>query len=311
MPTNSPWAWSSAHNRHYMYVYADDGVIQETLWSGPPASAGQPPPTRDPRDPRTTPSNPPIPQQVPRPLLVQPTQPNYTTGATSSRPVVGPAPPSTEGAGQAVHTRRKPVASLPEEVQANLHHLARRFIQTGDVRNETESLDLRYRRVATHTHHLFFVPGRVFMMLWTEPAGVANPGKTRNSTHFSTVWLNESAYSEIRRFVVVRNKGTFSQCIPIQTYRGSGATKPGLVMKDHGIIYTSSTAPSTIPGESLNKYPIRVTPTDGRTLDPASRVNYGKAYAVEHNVKVLDVGMVDETHRYMIEVYFESAMRGE
>lgn len=50
-------------------------------------------------------------------------------------------------------------------------------------------------------------------MLWTEPAGQANPGKTRNSTHFSTVWLGEHAYSEIRHFVVVRNKGTFSQCM--------------------------------------------------------------------------------------------------
>jgi hypothetical protein len=50
-------------------------------------------------------------------------------------------------------------------------------------------------------------------MLWTEPAGQVNPGKTRNSTHFSTVWLNEQAFSEIRYFVVVRNKGTFSQCM--------------------------------------------------------------------------------------------------
>lgn len=51
------------------------------------------------------------------------------------------------------------------------------------------------------------------MVLWTEPAGQVNPGLTRNSTHFSTVWFGEQAYSEIRRFVVVRNKGTFSQCM--------------------------------------------------------------------------------------------------
>jgi hypothetical protein len=50
-------------------------------------------------------------------------------------------------------------------------------------------------------------------MLWTEPAGLSNPGRTRNSTHFSTVWLNEQAFSEIRYFVVVRNKGSFSQCM--------------------------------------------------------------------------------------------------
>jgi hypothetical protein len=54
---------------------------------------------------------------------------------------------------------------------------------------------------------------QVFKMLWTEPAGQVNPGKTRNSTHFSTVQYGETAFSEIRRFVVVRNKGEFSQCM--------------------------------------------------------------------------------------------------
>jgi len=51
------------------------------------------------------------------------------------------------------------------------------------------------------------------MMLWTEPAGRVNPGRTRGSTHFSVVKYSETAYSEIRRFVVVRNKGAFSQCV--------------------------------------------------------------------------------------------------
>ncbi|KAF1848721.1 uncharacterized protein K460DRAFT_276589 [Cucurbitaria berberidis CBS 394.84] len=148
-------------------------------------------------------------------------------------------------------------------------------------------------------------------MLWTEPAGQANPGRTRNSTHFSMVWCGEQAFSEIRRFVVVRNKGTFSQCIPIQTYKGRGATKPGLVMNDHGVIHTSKDPPGLISGENLTKYSIRVESTAGETLDVESRVNYGKAYAVEHNVKVLDIGMVMEGHRYLISTYFDRAMRGQ
>lgn len=98
---------------------------------------------------------------------------------------------------------------------------------------------------------------------------------------------------------------------PIQTYRGCGATKPGLVMRDHGIIYTTASPPDFIHGENFTKYAVRVIPTAGETLDPRSRVNYGKAYAVEHNVKVLDVGMVQETHRYLIQSYFDSAMRGQ
>jgi hypothetical protein len=50
-------------------------------------------------------------------------------------------------------------------------------------------------------------------MLWTEPAGLASPGRTRGSTHFSVVKYGEAAYTEVRRFVVVRNKGAFSQCV--------------------------------------------------------------------------------------------------
>lgn len=52
----------------------------------------------------------------------------------------------------------------------------------------------------------FWKFGRVFMMLWTEPAQVPKvprEGGTRNGSHISTVWLGEPAYSEIRRFVVV------------------------------------------------------------------------------------------------------------
>ena len=98
---------------------------------------------------------------------------------------------------------------------------------------------------------------------------------------------------------------------PVQTYKGRGATKPGLVMHDHGVIHTTISAPNLMPGENLTKYSIRVEPSGSEALEPQSRVNYGKAYAVEHNVKVLDIGMVVEGHRYLIESYFDSAMRGQ
>jgi hypothetical protein len=40
------------------------------------------------------------------------------------------------------------------------------------------------------------------------------------------------------------------------------------------------------------------------------RVNYGKAYVVEDNVKVLDIGMVVPQHRYLVETYLSSAVTG-
>jgi hypothetical protein len=66
-----------------------------------------------------------------------------------------------------------------------------------------------------------------------------------------------------------------------------------------------------MPGEGITKFSIRVVAAGEETLHHASRVNYGKPYAVEHNVKVLEVGMVTEQHRYLIPAYFDLAMRGE
>jgi len=81
-------------------------------------------------------------------------------------------------------------------------------------------------------------------------------------------------------------------------------------MSDHGIIHTTPYAPNQLPGEHLTKYSIRVESTEGEELNAASRVNYGKAYAVEHNVKVLNIGMVTEKHRYLLASYFDAAMTG-
>ena len=98
---------------------------------------------------------------------------------------------------------------------------------------------------------------------------------------------------------------------PIQTYKGQGATKQGLIVDDHGVIHTTASAPDLLPGEKLTKYSVQVQPYKDERLEPESRVNYGKAYAVEHNVKLLEVGMVLEGHRYLIQQYFDSAMRSQ
>jgi hypothetical protein len=59
----------------------------------------------------------------------------------------------------------------------------------------------------------FWKVGRVFMMLWTEPAMKVSPGGgARDGTHSSIVWLNQTAYNEIRKFVVIRESHGSSLC---------------------------------------------------------------------------------------------------
>ncbi|PQE23495.1 pfs domain protein [Rutstroemia sp. NJR-2017a BVV2] len=169
---------------------------------------------------------------------------------------------------------------------------------------DKEVLDPRYCRVG----YEFWKVGRVFMMLWTEPAGVnAQRGGTRNHSHISETWLSGKAYSEIRRFVVVRDNYGNCSCLAIHTYSGWATLKPNLPDPDnHAIIYTTKLPPAPysykddikgLVSESLLKDPIRVnsecTDKEG-SLDAKSRINYTKTYTVEKDVRVLNIGSVDK-----------------
>jgi len=77
------------------------------------------------------------------------------------------------------------------------------------------------------------------------------------------------------------------------------------------MIYTGNSGdnpPELLPGEQITKQPLRVTPTGAETLESASRVNFGKVYTVEHNVKVLDIGVVAQEHVYLLINYFKDAL---
>jgi len=153
------------------------------------------------------------------------------------------------------------------------------------------------------------------MILWSEPAGDGGQkGGTRNGSHFSTTWLGERVYTEIRRFIVINNKGTSSQCIPIQTYGGRGAVKRSLVIQDHAIVYTEYQGvgpPRALPGEEgINKRPLRMKPNMDHPesrLDKASRINFGKVYAIEHNVRVLNIGKISDEDMHLLVHYYRIA----
>ncbi|KAF7916521.1 hypothetical protein EAE99_009703 [Botrytis elliptica] len=172
-----------------------------------------------------------------------------------------------------------------------------------------ETLDPRYKVYGGfRLQDDFWKVGRVFMMLWTEPAQPKVPenGGTRNGSHFSTTFLGQQAYSEIRRFVVVIKGYGNSVCCPIQTYSGQATLKPNLpAPRRHTIIHTTPQAPKQLSylandGQSISEDlvldPIQVN--SERTHEPEgelnllSRLNYSKVYTVEHYVRVLNIGMV-------------------
>ncbi|GAB7325640.1 hypothetical protein MBLNU13_g09620t1 [Cladosporium sp. NU13] len=142
----------------------------------------------------------------------------------------------------------------------------------------------------------FFTVGRVFRVLWTEPAGSAPGSQIVSSGEIYPIAFGERAFSKIRTFVVVRAAAMYSTCVPIYTYSGRGDVKPGIDSREHCAVYAGGTPPVN-RGTSLGLLPsIRVDPDDRRAiLETASLINFGRVYTIEHNVKVKAFGIVNRS----------------
>ncbi|KAL4897977.1 hypothetical protein BDV59DRAFT_168999 [Aspergillus ambiguus] len=150
-------------------------------------------------------------------------------------------------------------------------------------------LDPGYKRRARN----FFTRGRVFSVLWHE-----NPGsvtKTNATSVYETAY-GEQVFSRIRRMVVIKEYDHCAWCFAIYTYRQKGVAKNAADASKHAIIYTQGTRPVRAHGEP----PMLPEALEVQThnlehrLDPMSRLNFGKLFTVEHNVKVLHIGKIAE-----------------
>ncbi|KAJ5773827.1 hypothetical protein N7457_008723 [Penicillium paradoxum] len=142
----------------------------------------------------------------------------------------------------------------------------------------------------------FFRVGKVFSMLYHENAGSHGTVLSQQLSPFTTGKYGESIYSSIRRMVVVRERKGCCWCIPIATYGGQGVAKSGVDVPKHAVIYMRGDEPHSSRAEPrMIKEPLEVEPAKAdQKLDRMSRVNFGKIYTVEHNVKVLPVGKITE-----------------
>lgn len=97
----------------------------------------------------------------------------------------------------------------------------------------------------------------------------------------------------------------------ISTNGGKGAAKTGLKQGEHTIAYTSAVAPAPLLEERyITKDPIRINPVKPtEKLDATSRINLGKVYPVEHNVKVCEVGMVAPADIRKLTAYYKTSLR--
>lgn len=84
---------------------------------------------------------------------------------------------------------------------------------------------------------------------------------------------------------------------PISTYSGQGVAKPGVNPQEHTIIHMRGSEPFAGKNEPrMTKDPLEVKPdSHDQKLDRMSRLNFGKVYTVEHNVKVMPVGSISRS----------------
>jgi hypothetical protein len=76
------------------------------------------------------------------------------------------------------------------------------------------------------------------------------------------------------------------------------------------VIYMVGTSSAAAPGEKIIKNPIAVRPArEDQKLHPMSRINFGKIYTIEHNVKVMNVGKVADESLYNLWHYFINTHR--
>lgn len=178
----------------------------------------------------------------------------------------------------------------------NAHYNTDPNLISGSSFKKNDVLDAEFK---IH-HSKEFKRFKVFKMVWHETRGENNTFGT------DTIYgkYKQAVNASIRRFIVYTSHEGHSLCFPILTYGKQGTTKPGLHPEHHGMIYNGESAPPLLPNEKPLAIPaVRMILQSGRKvehLDPASRVNYAKIYTVEHNVKCVIIGSIDEDYRDII-----------
>ncbi|KAI7190469.1 hypothetical protein D0869_00297 [Hortaea werneckii] len=187
----------------------------------------------------------------------------------------------------------------------------------GNSQQETEALYPSYKLRQKE----FFKEGRVFLILWTEPAG--EPTATTRVTDRQSPEVNDGitpglhgqrVFSKVRRFVIIREGDLSCSALPITTYGGRGVGKPGVRKSDHAIIFTGTSAPQLrrdeLPGrdeQPMRGRPIRVVPDENNArLDPMSRIDLVKIHTINHNLKVKSFGLVHPNYIEALRTQFAS-----
>jgi hypothetical protein len=146
----------------------------------------------------------------------------------------------------------------------------------------------------------FYVQGKVFSVVWSEPLG---EGARRNSVESRSSNYSRSSgssvvnvYTNTALFIVLKVETKFCICLRMNTYHYQGLRSRKLTDSDrraHAVVYSSTLPRDTEDDECTQQPAIAVRPSRlDRTLHKKSRLNLAKPYSVERNLRVKDRGEV-------------------
>ena len=194
-----------------------------------------------------------------------------------------------------VRTAFQPKPAFTDPALAQFGIRGYRYLVSPDE-NQTETLFKSYQKRSQPKR--FFTVGKVFLVLWVEPKGESlitnfEPGETLGR-------FGEKVFSKVRRFIVIRQGDTYCTCLPIVSYGNRGVGKPGVKKSEHSIVYTGKAPPQQLPTEApkrgeegMRPLAVRIDVDDlSEKLEIASRLDYGKVYTIQHNIKVKSFGKV-------------------
>jgi hypothetical protein len=144
----------------------------------------------------------------------------------------------------------------------------------------------------------FYAIGRIFKTVWFEPSPQQGPSTADPDVDWTAAcpaFHEEKPFAKFRWFVVVRKRLHHSLCFAITTFGGKGATKASrgrardfVVLYPHGI-----EPPEPWPEEGIDRDPLAVIIEEGQQfLSPAARVDCGRIYTVEDNLRVMKIGRI-------------------
>ncbi len=150
--------------------------------------------------------------------------------------------------------------------------------------------------------------------MWFEPGGQDATQRQSDPAYAKACppFYGERPHAKFRWFVVVRKRLHHSLCFAITASGGRGATKRASMGRPKDFVVLHSAAidpPAAFPEENIERDPVAVIIEDTEQfISPFARLDCGRIYTVEDNLKVMKIGRVHPDSLEGLEEYYRESV---